>query len=192
MEKFRNTKRLTENQINDTLTYPIFEGNSYFATDTEVLYKDIDGYRIKIATVKFTLDYMSGYNPSQTKIRSCLIIDRVIGDPTPDNDVYNLWFIDSDGTANSISSGTSGTTYTPGDGIDIIANAISVDSTVLRNDSINWILDYLGDTDFTIQDKNDSNKKIFTIYKTSSGSDPDVKVKIDAKTTISELDFGGW
>lgn len=45
MSNFRNTKRLTWDDLADLIRYPISEGQTYFATDAGVFFKDIHGQR---------------------------------------------------------------------------------------------------------------------------------------------------
>ena len=107
------------------------------------------------------------------------------------------YYAKEDGTVVLLgSSEGGGVIYSAGEGISISSeNEISVNDTILRKQTENWIIEN-EEEDFAIREANNSQdiQDIITIYKEpkDSGGVTDAKVEINAKTIISELDFGGW
>ena len=130
MSDFRNTKRLNYAQINNLISYPISEGQTYFAKDTGVFFKDINGQRFAIAEVLKVGDLdLSKYGPDQKRILNSIIINENTLD-----DTFETYYVKENGTiVPLVSGGGGGAIYSEGDGITLSAeNVISVNSTILR------------------------------------------------------------
>lgn len=231
MNNFRNTFRVKTSEL---LSFPIKEGQTYFDTERGILYRDENGQRFALANV-FKVDdlNLTEYVLNQKKLLNSIIINK-----DTSNDTFQTYYVKEDGTVTQLTSGGGGSTYFPGDGVQIdITNVISVDSTILRKLTENWIIEN-EEQNFAIKQNNVgiwdnasysatavgtlnepvvgaqcfipgaqiyefesayyicnaiADPSIITIYKEpqTSGGVTDAKVNINAKTTISELDFGG-
>lgn len=191
MNNFRNTLRLKTSELS---SFPIKEGQTYFDIERGILYKDQNGQRFAVAEVlKVDNLNFNEYTTNQKKILNSIIINKNTTDNT-----YETYYVRENGTAVLLgSSEGGGVIYSAGDGISISSeNEISVNDKILRKETTNWIVEN-EEQDFAIKEVKEVNNSedIITIYKepkTTSGGVTDAKVNINAKTTISELDFGGW
>ena len=190
MNDFKNTKRLNHADLENLIDYPISEGQTYFTKDTGIFFKDINGQRFSIANISRVDDLNIGeYTTNQKRILNSIIINK-----NTSNDTFEIYYVKEDGTIVLLDSGGGGgVVYSAGDGISFSPeNIISVDSTIIRKQTANWIIEN-EELNFLIKEVNNL-QDIITIYKEpqTSGGVTDAKVNINAKTVISELDFGGW
>jgi hypothetical protein len=120
MKDFRSTIRATKSQID---AKAIVEGQTYFATDTGVFYRDYFNQRLTIGDL-YKINTSDSNLPATLldKIKSSILIQYDTSVPE-----YNLWYIDESGTPQSIGGSGGGVTYTAGDGINITGSVISVD-----------------------------------------------------------------
>jgi len=84
MSNFRNTKRLTKEQIKNIILTPISEGQTYYGTDNNVFYKDINGFRFALVDSYYLENDILG----QSKFRSSMLIEN-IADLTDEFDLTN-------------------------------------------------------------------------------------------------------
>jgi hypothetical protein len=84
MSNFRNTKRLTKEEIEDISNLQINEGQTYYGTDNGVFYKDIDNYRFALVDSYYLQNDILG----ESKFRSSMLIEN-IGDLTDEFDLTN-------------------------------------------------------------------------------------------------------
>lgn len=192
MEKFKSTLRLKTERIIGPNAVPYSENTTYFDVEKNILYKDFNGQRFAVAEVLKVDDLATGeYNTNQKRILNSIIINKNTVD-----DTFETYYAKEDGTIVLLGSNEGGgVIYSAGDGISISSeNKISVDySNIVRKQTENWIIEN-EEQNFGIREV-DNSEDIITIYKepqTTSGGVTDAKVEINAKTTISELDFGGW
>jgi hypothetical protein len=73
MSNFRNTKRLTKEQIKNIILTPISEGQTYYGTDNNVFYKDINGFRFALVDSYYLENDILG----QSKFRSSMLIENI-------------------------------------------------------------------------------------------------------------------
>ena len=200
MDKFKNTLRVPTSRIKGPDALPISEGFNYFDTERGILYRDENGRRFALANV-FKVDNLNlaQYISDPKKLLNSIVINE-----DTSNDTFQMYYVNEDGAIVLLDSGGGdGVIYSAGDGISFSPeNIISVNSTVVRwlgdpnNPYIQFNTDWIiqnEQQDFVIKEVNNS-QNIITIYKQpqTSGGVTDAKVDINAKTVISELDFGGW
>jgi hypothetical protein len=73
MSNFRNTKRLTKEQIENFIQIPFSEGQTYYGIDNNVFYKDIDGFRFALVDSYYLENDILG----QSKFRSSMLIENI-------------------------------------------------------------------------------------------------------------------
>lgn len=90
MSDFRNTKRLNYAEIENLIDYPISEGQTYFAKDAGVFFKDIHGQRFATLEVD-SLDNLNDpdfFTLTKEKLKGRILLIKMTG-----SDAYEWYYI---------------------------------------------------------------------------------------------------
>lgn len=189
------TKHVLQVDIYNFIKYPYYTGQHFFTIDTHISYEDVSGYRCAIVPSKLIVSSVDLITDTALK-NNFVILNN--------NGAYSIYYYDDTGYPNfitgsgssfvnhndlpGIQGGTAGSHYHSNQSIDTTDTPTFAGVKILSE----WEISNEDGNLAILENDGATTTQIITIYKTQSPTLPNSKVEIKAKTTIDELDFGGW
>lgn len=197
-------KTVLQTDIYNFIKYPYYDGQK-FLTDENIYYEDVGGYRCAVVPSKLISSTISLV--TDTDLANNFAILNNAG-------TYSIYYYDKDGVPRLISGGSgtgvhndlSGRSEADAHPIsaitglqttldDKISSSTTSSQTIsgplqVGTGGVLWEIDT---SDGNLRIQQGSSSTILTIYSTTIGSGTiPYKIKIEGKTEITDLDFGGW